>query len=227
MNLLLIEDNIDLVGNLSDFLELRGHCVNIAYDARAGLDMALCSCHDVIILDIMLPGGTGIAVCEQLRERGHGEPVLFLSVRDDLDSKIAGFRSGGDDYLVKPFELPELAIRLEALHRRDKGRACNAPVVVADLSFDPVKQQFTRNEVDLCLPKIPRRILEILIRQSPRVVPRSEIEWEIWGEDPPSADALRAHIHTLRRIVDRPFDVALLRTIHGVGFQVRPPDPET
>ena len=110
MYLLLIEDNPDLVENLSEFFDSHGDTVDIAYNGLNGLSFALENNYDVIILDVMLPGMNGLEVCELLRKEGHSTPVLMLTARDTLNNKVEGFNSGADDYLVKPFDLPELEV---------------------------------------------------------------------------------------------------------------------
>ncbi|HKK06268.1 MAG TPA: response regulator transcription factor [Gammaproteobacteria bacterium] len=224
MNILVIEDNPDLVANLYDYLEGNGHTVDAANDAHTGLRFALDNRYDVIVLDLMLPGMDGLEVCEQLRERGNETSVLMLTARDTLDDKLQGFAHGADDYLVKPFALQELEVRLKALVRRARGETTRRCLEVGDLKFDQDTLEVTRGDKKIVLPPIPLKILGLLMRQSPRVLTRQEIEREIWGDAPPDSDALRAHMHLLRAAVDKPFDRALLRTLHGIGYQLVEPD---
>jgi DNA-binding response OmpR family regulator len=224
MHVLLTEDNPDLAGNLSDFLEARGHGVDIAHNGLAGLRFALENSYDVIVLDLMLPGMDGLEVCGRLRAEGRTTPVLMLTARDTLDDKLEGFGSGADDYLVKPFALPELEARLTALARRARGKTAKARLMVADLTFDPDRLRVERGGRRLELAPIPLRILALLMRRSPAVVRREEVEREVWGDDPPDSDALRAHIHALRSVIDRGALVPLLHTIRGLGYQLAAPD---
>jgi len=223
MHVLLIEDNPDLVENLSDFLEQRGHILDVAYNGLSGLRFAQERLYDVIVLDLMLPGMGGLEVCSRLREEGRDLPILMLTARDTLQDKLQGFGSGADDYLVKPFALPELEVRLEALVRRGRGAVIRSVLVVADLSFDPERLQVFRAGRRINLPPIPLRILELLMRRSPGVVRREEVEREIWGDDPPDSDALRAHIHALRSAVDRDSEQPLVHTLRGIGYQLAVP----
>ncbi len=220
MHLLIIEDNQDLVANLYDYLETRGHSVDAAYDAYSGLRFGMDNSYDALVLDLMLPGLDGLEVCSRLRQAGKNYPVLMLTARDTLQDKLDGFSRGADDYLVKPFALQELEARLTALVRRAKGEHARRGLRIADLSFDPDTLLVQRAGQTITLPPIPLRILALLMRQSPRVVPREEIEREIWGDSPPDSDALRAHVHTLRTAIDKPFRHALLRTVHGIGYQL-------
>jgi DNA-binding response OmpR family regulator len=222
--ILVIEDNPDLVANLYDFLEPRGYVVDAAYDARSGLSFARNNDYDVVILDLMLPDMDGLEVCSRLRDSGRDTPVLMLTARDTLDDKLQGFASGADDYLVKPFAMQELDVRLNALVRRARGEQSRELLRVADLVFDPATLHVKRGGKTISLPPIPLKILALLIRQSPRVVPRREIERRIWGNIQPESDALRAHMSVLRAAIDRPFGKQLLRTVHGIGYQLAAPD---
>ncbi|GMR19789.1 MAG: response regulator transcription factor [Gammaproteobacteria bacterium] len=224
MYILVIEDNPDLVANLYDFLEPRGYVVDAAYDARSGLRFARGNDYDAIILDLMLPDMDGLEVCTRLRDAGRDMPVLMLTARDTLDDKLEGFASGTDDYLVKPFAMQELDVRLKALVRRLRGEQTRERLRVADLVFDPATLHVKRGGKSISLSPIPLKILALLIRQSPRVVPRREIERRIWGNIRPDSDALRAHMSVLRAAIDRPFDKHLLRTVHGIGYQLAAPD---
>jgi len=222
--ILVIEDNPDLVANLYDFLEPRGYVVDAAYDARSGLRFARDNDYDAIILDLMLPDMDGLEVCNRLRDVGRDVSVLMLTARDTLDDKLEGFASGTDDYLVKPFAMQELDVRMKALVRRVRGEQSRERLRVADLVFDPATLHVERSGKTLSLPPIPLKILALLIRQSPRVVPRREIERRIWGNTRPDSDALRTHMSVLRTAIDRPFDKHLLRTVHGIGYQLATPD---
>lgn len=220
MHLLLIEDNPDLAGNLCDFLEARRHTVDIVHNGLAGLQFALENRYDVIVLDLMLPGMDGLEVCTRLRDSGHDTPVLMLTARDTLANKLEGFRSGADDYLVKPFAMPELEARLLALSRRHHGAASHSQLYVADLRFDPQSLRVERGNRRIDLAPIPLRILELLMRRSPTVVRREEIEREVWADDLPDSDALRTHIHALRSAIDRGAAEPLIHTVRGIGYQI-------
>lgn len=220
MYILVIEDNPDLVANLYDFLEPRGYVVDAAYDARSGFRFASDNDYDAIILDLMLPDMDGLEVCKRLRDSGGDTPLLMLTARDTLDDKLEGFASGADDYLVKPFAMQELDVRLKALVRRMRGEMSREILQVADLVFDSATLQVERAGKVITLPPIPLKILTMLIQQSPRVVPRRDIERRIWGNIRPDSDALRAHMSVLRTAIDRPFDKKLLRTVHGIGYQL-------
>lgn len=224
MYLLVIEDNPDLVANLYDYLEPKGYILDAAYDARTGLQYAQDKEFDAIVLDLTLPGLDGLELCRRLRKSGSTTPVLMLTARDTLDSKLDGFSAGADDYLVKPFALQELEARLRALIRRARCDHEHEPLRVGDLVYDPETLSVRRAGKAISLPPIPLKILALLIRQSPRVVPRRELERRIWGNERPDSDSLRTHLHVLRAAIDKPFKVQLLRTVHGMGYQLAAAD---
>jgi DNA-binding response OmpR family regulator len=224
MHILFVEDNPDLVENLYDFFEARGHVVDAAYDGGSGLEFIRQNSYDVVVLDLMLPDMDGTEVCTQLRAQGCYLPILMLTARDTLDDKLVGFGSGADDYLVKPFALQELEVRLQALDRRGHGEFGQVLLCIADLEFNSATLKIKRGGNDIELPPIPQKILELLMRQSPRVVARRKIERHIWGDDLPETDSLRAHLHTLRSLIDKPFTKPLLQTVRGLGYRVDEPD---
>jgi DNA-binding response OmpR family regulator len=150
----------------------------------------------------------------------------MLTARDQLDDKIKGFGAGADDYLVKPFALKELEMRLEALRRRGSGAGVHQTLKVADLEFDPDTQTVRRAGQRLDLNPSLRTLLGVLMANTHRVVRRSELEAALWGDDPPDADVLRAHIYALRNAIDKPFERKLLHTVHGTGYRLSDADDQ-
>jgi len=225
MRVLIIEDNKDLASNMFDFLEAKGHVVDAAGDGVTGLHLALVHQYDVIVLDLMLPGMDGITLCRKLREKGGKDtPILMITARDSLEDKIVGLEAGADDYLVKPAELREVELRLRVLSRRGGERTQKQKLVVEDLSLDPANFSVRRGDAGIEVPPIPYKILEILMERSPQVVSREDIERSVWGESRPDSDSLRAHVHLLRELIDKPFERKLLRTMRGFGYQLVSPD---
>lgn len=225
MRILIIEDNHDLVANMFDFMEAKGHLVDAAEDGVTGLHLAKVNRYDAIILDLMLPGIDGITLCKRLREdHGKGTPILMLTARDSLDDKIAGLEAGGDDYLVKPTELREIELRLRVLNRRGDIRLQKQRLVLEDLTLNPLKCTVRRGGKIIELPPISYRILEILMQRSPEVVSREDLEHAVWEDARPDSDSLRAHIHLLRTEIDKPFERKLLRTVRSIGYQLVSPD---
>lgn len=220
MNFLLIEDNVDLAANIGEFLESRGNDVDYAYEGAGGLRLAMTNPYDALILDVSLPGLDGLALCQRIREsRRRHLPVLMLTARDTETDKIMGLDAGADDYLTKPFSLPELLARLRALHRRALGH--DAALQVGDLTLDPRSMTVSRAGRRIKLPPTAFRLLEQLMRASPGVVTRAELEHTIWGDLPPESDAaLRVHIHALRTSIDAGTGPRLIQTVHGIGYRM-------
>ncbi len=216
---LIIEDHRDIAEMLCAFLEGRGYEVDYAANGIAGLNLSRKEDVDVIVLDLMLPGLDGIDLCRRLREDARSDvPILMLTARDTLEDKIAGLDAGADDYLVKPFEIDELEARLRALLRRRKGLIAPQVLEVGDLTLDPSTLRVERAGVVIPVTPIGFKILSRLMRASPKVVARREIESEIWGDFPPDSDALRSHLYILRQAVDRPFARPLIHTRPGAGY---------
>jgi DNA-binding response OmpR family regulator len=222
MRLLIIEDNPDIVANLYEFFEPRGYTLDSAPNGYMGLGLASQHEYDAVVLDVMLPGLNGVELCQKLRNELHvSTPVLMLTARDTLSDKAAGFDAGADDYLVKPFSLLELEMRLKALVRRARGTAQGSPILrVGDLVFDISTYSATRAGKPLALTRTGYVLLRCLMRAAPKVVPRDTLEHEVWGDDRPDSDALRTHLHALRQALDKPFPFAMLRTVPGIGYRL-------
>jgi DNA-binding response OmpR family regulator len=221
MRLLIIEDNRDIAANLTDYLSTRDHVVDVAGDGVSGLHLAVAHDYDAIVLDLMLPGMDGLTLCRKLRrEADKHTPVLMLTARDSLDDKILGLEAGADDYVVKPYALREVEARLKTIARRTQPQGQAQKLRVADLCFDIETYRVMRGERRIDLPPIPLKLLELLMRASPRVVNRREMEAAIWGDQPPDSDALKAHMHVLRGAIEKPAETTLLRTVRGVGYQI-------
>ncbi len=225
LHILVIEDNPDLAANVCDFLEAKGHIVDAAGDGITGLHLAVTGNYDAIVLDIVLPGMDGFTLCQKFRDEARrNTPVLMLTARDALDDRVAGLECGADDYVLKPFALRELEARLKALVRRSKSEMTPAVLRIGDLELDPGLVRVRRGERSISLPPIPLKLLETLMRASPQVVRREELERAVWGDAPPDSDALRSHMHTLRLAVDGPGDTPLIHTQRGIGYRLAPPD---
>src|SRR5579871_218132 len=219
--LLLIEDSREIAESVGDYLEANGYSLDYAADGVSGLHLAVTNHYDAIVLDLRIPGIDGLDLCRKLRsEAKNATPVLMLTGRSTLDDKLIGLEAGADDYLVKPFEVRELEARLRALIRRDRRQVSSETLSVSDLVFDTATLRVTRSGKELTLSPIGLRILGILMRESPRVVSRRDIEREIWGDALPDSDTLRSHVYNLRRVIDKPFERALLHTIHSAGYRL-------
>ena len=221
MRVLLIEDNHDLAANIGEFLEGEGHSVDYAADGPSGLRLATTTSHDVIVLDLGLPGLDGVELCRQLRQqRRSSVPVLMLTARDTERDTLLGLDAGADDYLTKPCSLAVLEARLRSLQRRSRGTVTGI-LRVADLELDLLTHSCRRAGQELELPKSSARLLELLMTASPGVVSRADVEYVLWGDDPPdNTGALRTQIHALRQVIDRDHGVKLVHTVHGVGYRI-------
>ena len=220
-DILLVEDNADLAGNIVDYLEALGHRLHYASDGESGLREALVSPVDIILLDLALPNRDGLSVCAEIRRRADRRvPILMLTARDTLDDKLAGFASGADDYLVKPFSLAELAARVAALAQRPHLGQPHR-FLVGPLTIDRQTRVATRDGRQLRLTPLLWELLLLLAEAWPHPVSRDEATLRLWGDEPPSSDSLRAHLHLLRQVVDKPFDFSIIETMHGVGFRLK------
>lgn len=221
MKILLIEDSRDLAANILDFLERLGCATDYAANGPGGLHLAVTERYDAIVLDLNLPGMGGLELLRRLRQRAlNPTPVLILTARDTEQDRLCGFDCGADDYVTKPFSLPELHARLKAIVRRGQGRAV-LTLRAGDLEYDPRSMVARRAGRRLQITPSGARILEKLMRAAPAVVPRADLEHLLWGAHPPDNDsALRGHIHALRNEIDREESHRLLETVHGVGYRL-------
>ncbi|MGH8027381.1 MAG: response regulator transcription factor [Pseudoxanthomonas sp.] len=220
MRLLVVEDNASLVANLFDYFEARGHTLDAAPDGVTGLHLAIHQSYDVVILDGMLPRMDGREVLRRLRNERPTQPVVMLTARHELADKLAGFRAGADDYLTKPFALPELEVRLEALLARCGGRGRDSVLEAHGLRLDLRTLEVHRDGQRLHLYPACRKLLEILMQASPAAVSRERLQQALWADGPPDGDLLRSHIYELRRSVDGPFAAKLIHTLPRVGYRL-------
>ena len=219
--ILLVEDNRSLSEVVGEYFESKGFGVDYAGDGVDGYRLATKNSYDVIVLDLNLPRMDGLQVCRKLREEGKiATPVLMLTARDAVSDKVLGLEAGADDYLIKPFAIQELEARIRALIRRERRQVGAEVLKVADLVLDPVSMRATRGGTELMLSPIGLKLLTILMRESPRVVSRRDIEREIWSDSLPDSDTLRSHLYNLRKVIDKPFEKQLLHTIHSAGYRL-------
>ncbi|MBL0162547.1 MAG: response regulator transcription factor [Xanthomonadales bacterium] len=218
--LLIVEDDATIAGNLFAFFESRGFTVDAAYDGRTALQRLSMESFEAVILDVGLPAIDGLDVLHRLRnELGLAVPVLLLTARDEIGDKLAGFAHGADDYVTKPFVLVEVEARVRALLARAGGRVSTPLRQFGPLRLDSRRHQVHIDGTEVRLTPKGWSIIELLLRDPGRVVPRVEIERALWGDDLPETDALRSQIHLLRKaLVDAGFEG--LETVHGVGLRL-------
>ena len=219
--ILLVEDHRDIAEMVVEHLERKGYAVDYAGDGVTGLHLAVTNPYDVIVLDLTLPGLDGLALCRKLREEAKRDtPLLMLTARDTVNDKIAGLDAGADDYLVKPFAIRELEARIRTLLRRQRGAVVAETLRVGDLTVDTSTLQVVRAGQPVKLMPIGLKLLTVLMRASPRIVSRQQLEREVWGDVLPDSDTLRSHLYALRKAIDKPFDRPLLHTVAGAGYRV-------
>ena len=217
---LLIEDNRSLAETIIAYLALENIDCDYAETGSQGLEFGLTHPYDVILLDINLPSLSGLKVCEQLRAQGSDVSVLMLTAGGTIEEKLAGFDAGTDDYLVKPFEMSELIARVKTLAKRRSGESqC---LEIGPVSLNLSLKSASRDGHAINLSPTCWKILELLMRESPKVVSRQKIEASIWGDDVlPETNALKVHLYNLRQKVDKPFGNNLIHTITPHGFAFR------
>lgn len=220
IRVLLIEDDRDLAETVLQLIELAQMQPDHASHGLAGLELARTNHYDVLVVDVGLPKLDGYSLCKQLRSSGVDIPVLFLTAFGLIDDKLAGFASGGDDYLTKPFDNRELIARIQALAGRRSS--LSKRLNVANLIMDCEQQTVAYQEQPLVLTPACYTLLEVLLRASPEVVSRRTLENALWGDELPSSNVLKAHLYYLRRALTKVQAAELLHTIAGKGWALRP-----
>lgn len=219
--LLVVEDHQDIAEMIVDYMTSKDYSVDYAADGVTGLHLAVTQDFEVIVLDLSLPGLNGIELCKQLRTVAKKTtPVIMLTARDSLDDKILGFDVGADDYLVKPFAMRELEVRVNALSRRLQLHDSELVLRCGGIHFDLEQMSVTRKGESIGLTPTGYQILESLMRASPAFVRREALERELWGEDRPDSDALRSHIYALRKVLDRPYEEKVIQHSTAGGYRI-------
>jgi two-component system, OmpR family, response regulator MprA len=217
---LVVEDDEEIAQVLQRSLRLEGYEVRIAGDGETALDQSSAFNPDLVILDLGLPKLDGIEVARRLRS-ADDVPILMLTARDALESRVEGLDSGADDYLVKPFERQELLARLRALLRRRPPRGA-ASLTVADLSLNPDTHEVSRGDREIELTQREFELLEYLMRNERIVVPRQRLLEEVWGYDPfATTNTIEVFVSNLRRKLEAGGEARLLHTIRGAGYVLR------
>jgi len=221
MRILVVEDEERVASFIRKGLEESGYVVEVAGTGEDGLDLALASRFDAIVLDMMLPGMSGIQVVRELRARRQETPVLALTARSGLDDRVEGLDAGCDDYLPKPFAFSELQARLRALLRRRQSGA--SPVLeYAGLKLDIASRTVRRDGKTIELTNKEYQLLEMLLRRPTQVITRAQLLEGVWGYDfDPETNVLEVYINFLRKKIDRAHEKKLLHTVRGVGYVIR------
>ncbi|HEX8603904.1 MAG TPA: response regulator transcription factor [Pseudoduganella sp.] len=222
MKLLLVEDNERVARFVKKGLTEAGHTVDHADNGRDGMVYAVSEPYDAIVMDRMLPGGIdGLAIVEALRQGGNRVPILILSALDGVDDRILGLKSGGDDYLVKPFAFGELLARLDALLRRSQHQAVETTMTLGDLTVDMLAHKVTRAGKPVTLQPREFKLLEYLVRHANQVVTRTMLLENVWDYHfDPQTNVIDVHISKLRQKIDAGFGKPLLRTVRNSGYML-------
>jgi DNA-binding response OmpR family regulator len=223
MRVLVIEDDRKAAKLLAKGLQEEGFVVDVSATGEEGEAQASVNDYDVIVLDWLLPGKDGIAVCRELRAHGVSTPILMLTARDGLADRVNGLTVGADDYLTKPFAFAELLARIRALLRR--SRLAQPTVIrIADLTIDPATRRVTRGGAPVALTAREYAILEVLARSGGEIVSRTRLVERVWDEASDVLDNLvDAHVSHLRKKIDRG-GVPLIHTVRGFGYRLGVPD---
>ena len=220
MKILLIEDHIELATQLNEFLCSFGWCVDFSSTGQRGIWLALENEYDLIILDLGLPDIDGIDVCKEIKSKSKlNIPILMLTARDSFADKVKGFDLGADEYLTKPYDLRELALRCKVLSRRQELYQSNR-LNLEELTLDLNENRVFRLEQEVVLNRTSFSILLMLAKAYPNPVSKSRIVHEIWGDNPPETNALKSHIYNLRMAIDKPFSHSVVKTIVSVGYKL-------
>lgn len=221
--LLVIEDDPEIGANVCDFLRERGHDCDWAPDGYTGLALAASGSPELVVLDLNLPRMDGLSWCRRYRqELQGGAPVIMLTARDALDDRLAGFGVGADDYLVKPFALAELAVRVDALLRRAQGRSLGGVRRRGRLEIDREARTVRVDGAPVRLPPKPYRLLELLADRADKVFAHEELERSLWGDEVFRSEALRTLVATTRRLFSQAgCGLDPIETLHGHGYRLR------
>lgn len=219
INVLLVEDDIDLASTVVDYFELEGICCDHAANGLRGLSLIETNDYQVIILDINLPGLDGLSVCQKLRETSNDTPVLMLTARDTLRDKVAGFDIGADDYLVKPFEIEELLVRIIALSKRRSAQVTNLCVGKLVLGLKAKTAAFDDRAIKLT--PITFKLLHKLMLEAQEPVSRMALMQAVWSDEQPDSNSLKVHIYHLRKQLDKVNADLAIDTVPGFGFVLK------
>ena len=219
MRLLVVEDDRKVAGFIQSGLQQEGHAVDVLHDGLDAGEQAAAVDYDAVVLDLMLPGRSGLQVLRDIRTRKAEMPVIILTAKDSIDERITGLDGGADDYMVKPFALAELSARLRALLRR--GKPHESTLRVGDLEMDTIRRTVRRAGQSIELKPKEYTLLEFLMRNSDRPVTRSLIIEHVWNIHFDSvSNVVEVHINGLRAKIDRGFAVPLIHTVRGVGYML-------
>ena len=223
MKLLVVEDDREAANFIVKGFREKGYTVDHAADGREGLIQATSGDYDAMIIDRMLPGLDGLAIVAALRTSDNFTPVLILSALDGVDERVQGLKTGGDDYLTKPYSFSELDARIEALTRRGMPTKATTKLKVGDLEMDLLSRTVSRKGKAIDLLPREFRLLEVLARNAGHVVTRTMLLEQVWDYHfDPQTNVIDVHISRLRQKIDKDFGPPMLHTVRGAGYCLRP-----
>jgi DNA-binding response OmpR family regulator len=224
MHILVVEDEKRLAALLRRVLMEERHVVDVTHDGASGLGMVLGDSYDLVVLDLMLPEMDGMTVCREMRKEKIEVPVLMLTARGAVEDRVAGLKTGADDYLVKPFAMEEFLARVDALlRRRNRQLDSSSQLRVGDLSLDLLRHEANRNGRPIELTAKEFALLEYLMRHPGQVLTRTQILDHVWGYDLDTlSNVVDIYIHYLRDKIDRGSEQPLIKTVRGVGYRIEP-----
>lgn len=229
IRVLIVEDHAGLTTNLLEFFADRKYILDFASDGLTAMYLIATNEYDVIILDVMLPGLSGFEVCRRIRNDIHcSTPVIMMTSKDQLQDKEQGFTVGADDYLVKPFDLRELQLRVDALARRKAGYMRGSRISAPGVHFNPgTFVVSTDSGLQLELSGMAARIFEELIKAYPGFLSHTQIQERVWGEREVDMNTLRTHVYALRKLLRDTFGYPMIKTLHGRGYRLLTPERDS
>lgn len=227
--MLIVEDHAGLVANLLEYFADSQYILDFASDGLTAIHLIATNDYDVIILDVMLPGVSGFEVCRRIRSDIHcATPIIMMTAKDQMQDKEQGFTVGADDYLVKPFNLRELQLRVDALYRRKAGFPKTPEIGIPGIHFNPGSFAVrTDDGIKIELSGTAARIFEALIKAYPDFVSYAELQDGVWGEREVDMNTLRTHVYSLRKLLQETFHYPMIKTLHGRGYRLIAPGTES
>ncbi len=219
--LLIVKNDNSKLSELHNYFSNKGYTIDCANNGLTALHLISSQAYELIILDVVLQDINGFSICQSLRNDAHLDtPVILLAENNDIENKLLGFKSGADDYLVKPYHIRELLIRVESILRIVQKKNQLKQLKVGDLELNLDTLSVTREDKFIKLKPAELKLLQKLMRESPNVIKKETLENMLWGDDLPDKDNLKAHIYLLRKNIDKPFKHKMLTTIHSIGYQL-------
>lgn len=221
LRVLIVEDNIALAQNLNDYFEGQNYILDFASDGLTALNLIANNTYDVIALDLDLPGVSGFEICHRLRsDLLSNTPVIMMTASGEIESKIDGFRLGADDYIVKPFQLRELQLRIDALYKRS-NRSSTTIIKIENLIFNQGTLEVSIDGLHTVeLSGMGAKIFQVIINDYPNYIPYDELRHKLWGDRELEVNVLRTHVYSLRKTLKEGLGKELIKTVHSRGYKL-------